>query len=288
MQKCWLKEIESDNEFNKLSSEERRRASQYESWMDKPRNPRYSAPQWHPDEDKELHKLGVVSAKNNLGLSSWTKLKDLKMKKSSRIPAYKKKSVESEARQLVKTLLQEISSMDDENWTPPPNPPGYQEPPEQCYCCGKYNTEGEIWQMITVDLDPGDPEVGPDPDIQDVAICFDCEKSEDRTPFWEKHRNESLVRERIPENSDFNLRPMGQSDLTTFQGVEGENPLIGEVGDWIVLVGEHEIHVLVGDGTYNSKEYAFQTPYNQGKAIAQEVGRMTDEKELIDYGFVRI
>ena len=49
------------------------------------------------------------------------------------------------------------------------------EQPEQCGICGEYNPEpNDRWPTRTVDLDFGDPEVGPRPDIQDVTVCGNC------------------------------------------------------------------------------------------------------------------
>lgn len=46
--------------------------------------------------------------------------------------------------------------------------------PLPCYCCGKILlTENPIFSKL-VDLDPGDPENGPDPDICEVEICHEC------------------------------------------------------------------------------------------------------------------
>lgn len=57
----------------------------------------------------------------------------------------------------------------------------------QCYCCGKmasaehgdFRPDGTLdsfegWTSRTVDLDPGDPEVGPQPCVTDVDFCPDC------------------------------------------------------------------------------------------------------------------
>ena len=46
--------------------------------------------------------------------------------------------------------------------------------PERCYLCENYQVEGEVGLVITVDNDPGDPEVGPQPDIIQVWICDGC------------------------------------------------------------------------------------------------------------------
>lgn len=48
-------------------------------------------------------------------------------------------------------------------------------PPDQCGLCSEYNTTGEIWPTVTIDDDPGDPEVGPDPHIIDVSVCPACQ-----------------------------------------------------------------------------------------------------------------
>jgi hypothetical protein len=45
--------------------------------------------------------------------------------------------------------------------------------PEQCWSCGNYKEEGEV---KIVDTDPGDPEVGPNPSIEEVWICNECIK----------------------------------------------------------------------------------------------------------------
>jgi hypothetical protein len=47
--------------------------------------------------------------------------------------------------------------------------------PEQCHECGAYRIgDAPGWKTETVDLDPGDPEVGPQPDVQEVPICSPC------------------------------------------------------------------------------------------------------------------
>lgn len=61
---------------------------------------------------------------------------------------------------------------------PEPEPPG-DGTPEQCAGCGDYNTSGQPWPLCTVDLDPGDPEVGPQPDIADVPLCPRCRHASD-------------------------------------------------------------------------------------------------------------
>lgn len=68
--------------------------------------------------------------------------------------------------------------------------------PDQCYGCGRYAEPGEVFKTKTVDLDPGDPEVGPRPDVQDVGFCPDCidkPKSE-----WPLH-NDDAVEEKVKE-----------------------------------------------------------------------------------------
>jgi len=49
--------------------------------------------------------------------------------------------------------------------------------PEQgrCYYCGTRKQEGIVGKTITIDDDPGNPEVGPDPDIIEVWVCGMCE-----------------------------------------------------------------------------------------------------------------
>lgn len=47
-------------------------------------------------------------------------------------------------------------------------------PPEQCYRCGEL-IDGDAAEIV-VDLDPGDPEVGPAPDVQHVLIHAECLK----------------------------------------------------------------------------------------------------------------
>lgn len=59
-----------------------------------------------------------------------------------------------------------------ESLYPDQNEGGY-----QCYGCWAYVTEknlGETWFEVLADLDPGNPEVGPDPDIQTVLLCPTC------------------------------------------------------------------------------------------------------------------
>lgn len=46
--------------------------------------------------------------------------------------------------------------------------------PLQCYRCGGIIQEGEETEVVLVDLDPGDPEVGPDPDVQEVKRHKNC------------------------------------------------------------------------------------------------------------------
>lgn len=50
----------------------------------------------------------------------------------------------------------------------------HEEQPEQCWKCHNDRKENEEGDTITVDLDVGDPEVGPDPNICDVWICDEC------------------------------------------------------------------------------------------------------------------
>lgn len=49
--------------------------------------------------------------------------------------------------------------------------------PNQCYGCGKHQAPGEKWEKKLADLDPGNPENGPDPDICEVEYCPDCIKN---------------------------------------------------------------------------------------------------------------
>lgn len=46
----------------------------------------------------------------------------------------------------------------------------FQEEPQQCALCGDRD---QPLTLRTVDLDPGNPEVGPRPDIQEVQTCVD-------------------------------------------------------------------------------------------------------------------
>lgn len=51
--------------------------------------------------------------------------------------------------------------------------------PDECYNCGKVKKAGEAgWKTVTMDLDPGDREVGPQPDIQEVGLCPSCAQKE--------------------------------------------------------------------------------------------------------------
>jgi hypothetical protein len=45
---------------------------------------------------------------------------------------------------------------------------------DQCYECGDFATNGRIFKKAVVDTDPGDPEVGPNPDVCTVSICEEC------------------------------------------------------------------------------------------------------------------
>lgn len=54
---------------------------------------------------------------------------------------------------------------------------GPDEYPDQCYFCGDYQKPGEVGKKIKVDDDPGDAEVGPEPDIIEVWICGTCSGS---------------------------------------------------------------------------------------------------------------
>lgn len=54
---------------------------------------------------------------------------------------------------------------------------GEREPGYQCYGCRTYigpEHIGQTWFDHLVDLDPGNPEVGPDPDLQEVLLCPTC------------------------------------------------------------------------------------------------------------------
>lgn len=44
----------------------------------------------------------------------------------------------------------------------------------QCHECGEYQKPGVEWETEMVDLDPGNAEVGPQPDVQEVATCPEC------------------------------------------------------------------------------------------------------------------
>jgi len=49
--------------------------------------------------------------------------------------------------------------------------------PQQCSCCGRYATKmdlGKEWLVRLVDSDPGDPEVGPQPNIGEAMFCPSC------------------------------------------------------------------------------------------------------------------
>lgn len=47
--------------------------------------------------------------------------------------------------------------------------------PDQCYECHRYHDEGDqSFTDVDVDADPGDPEVGPQPDIMTVKMCMAC------------------------------------------------------------------------------------------------------------------
>lgn len=48
--------------------------------------------------------------------------------------------------------------------------------PDFCFECGKMIPKGEARHRKLVDLDLGDPEVGPDPDICEVDVCTKCHK----------------------------------------------------------------------------------------------------------------
>lgn len=54
------------------------------------------------------------------------------------------------------------------------DPDGLPERPEQCYECGREPEPFETFGLYTIDADPGDPEVGPQPDIIEVPFCRDC------------------------------------------------------------------------------------------------------------------
>lgn len=50
-------------------------------------------------------------------------------------------------------------------------------PPQQCFGCGRYATKADIgkeWLVRLVDFDPGDPEVGPQPNIGEAMFCPQC------------------------------------------------------------------------------------------------------------------
>lgn len=60
---------------------------------------------------------------------------------------------------------------------PPPYQPEFDDGrPEMCHKCEEDIKDGESTKVVTVDLDPGDCEVGPDPDIQDIIIHENCFK----------------------------------------------------------------------------------------------------------------
>lgn len=60
-------------------------------------------------------------------------------------------------------------------------PPGYDDVPPQCHECAAYAVDGtDGWTERTVDLDPGNAEVGPDPHLCVVVICPTCAAREVR------------------------------------------------------------------------------------------------------------
>lgn len=54
--------------------------------------------------------------------------------------------------------------------------------PDQCHWCMQVIDNYKPMMRITVDLDPGDCEVGPDPNIVDVLVHVECH--EDRTGVY--------------------------------------------------------------------------------------------------------
>lgn len=49
-----------------------------------------------------------------------------------------------------------------------------------CYRCGEPVMDHQAQAEIVADLDPGNPEVGPQPDVQSVVVHSDCLTAEDR------------------------------------------------------------------------------------------------------------
>lgn len=55
------------------------------------------------------------------------------------------------------------------------------EGPNLCWVCNEEITKDQPSEMVTVDDDPGDPEVGPQPDIMDVLVHSKCRGSRPQT-----------------------------------------------------------------------------------------------------------
>lgn len=147
-------------------------------------------------------------------------------------------------------------------------------------------------------------------DVNDVARKIDADycyifnngtwtQLKDYTEESKKLADDVLAQHRVesvPSNPEFQLRPMTPNDYSGFSGVEepdGQEALIGETEidgkDAVVLVGKDSVHVLLyGPNNEWESEYVNNTPFNQGKAIAQQVGRVTTIQELVDLRFAQI
>lgn len=60
--------------------------------------------------------------------------------------------------------------------------------PMPCYGCGDRQKPGQKYTLVKMDLDPGDAEVGPKPEIANVGLCPSCfrlHKNNKKLPFEE-------------------------------------------------------------------------------------------------------
>ena len=124
---------------------------------------------------------------------------------------------------------------------------------DQCYLCNKYLKPGEGIPR-KMDLDPGDPEVGPEPNIQDVFVCPECAKEEE-----EDEKSESpYADEQVPVHLTYMDAGEGRSvDVTVdVESKNGKEIAVVKFGEsWLIecdvdelqdLLSKIEMRLIVG------------------------------------------
>jgi hypothetical protein len=62
--------------------------------------------------------------------------------------------------------------------------------PNPCERCGRDLLMGEETEVVVADLDPGDPDVGPSPDIQEIEVHVGCEWVDRREWLRRQHEED--------------------------------------------------------------------------------------------------